>query len=94
MTEGVPQSTYLGYIKRELDNENACLELPLTIIMLVSFLTLALFLLNQSQIFAVEEGVYLDIEENANFAFTNPYFGHKSLSFVRLYVFVVPRPYT
>ena len=76
MTEGVPQSTYLGYIKRELDNENACLELPLTIIMLVSFLTLALFLLNQSQIFAVEEGVFLDIEENANFAWAHN-FGHK-----------------
>eukprot|EP00972_Heterocapsa_arctica_P037622 5537427-Heterocapsa_arctica.AAC.1 len=46
--------------------------------MLVSFLVLALFLLNQNQIFAVEEGVYRDIEENANFAWAHN-FGHKTI---------------
>ncbi|CAE8736463.1 unnamed protein product, partial [Polarella glacialis] len=76
--QGVPQSTYLAYIKSEMDGEGACLELPMTILILVSFAILAANLIRQDQIYAAEEAVGFDISENANFAWAHA-FGHKGL---------------
>eukprot|EP00927_Polykrikos_kofoidii_P019342 TRINITY_DN19030_c0_g1_i2.p1 TRINITY_DN19030_c0_g1~~TRINITY_DN19030_c0_g1_i2.p1 ORF type:complete len:866 (-),score=138.98 TRINITY_DN19030_c0_g1_i2:486-3083(-) len=67
-TDGVPQSVFLRYIKSEIENEQACLELPLTILLLISFSVLAVTLLRQDQVLAVEHAIEFDIGENANFA--------------------------
>lgn len=75
---GVPQSVYLGYIHTELSNESACLELPLTICMLLCFSMFAIGILRQAEVFAVEEAMKFDIQENANFAWAHN-FGHKTL---------------
>eukprot|EP00930_Biecheleria_cincta_P082567 TRINITY_DN72282_c0_g1_i1.p1 TRINITY_DN72282_c0_g1~~TRINITY_DN72282_c0_g1_i1.p1 ORF type:complete len:897 (+),score=169.91 TRINITY_DN72282_c0_g1_i1:58-2691(+) len=76
--DGVPQDVYLAYIKTEIDTENSCLELPLTIVILISFAMLALNLLHQEQVYALEEAYEFDIIENANFAWSGN-FGHKGL---------------
>jgi hypothetical protein len=77
--KGCPQSVYLTYIKTELDNESNCLQLPMTILLLISFSYLAMAHLSQNQIYAVEESVEFDISENANFAFAHA-FGHKGIA--------------
>mmetsp|Transcript_29682 Transcript_29682/g.54020 ORF Transcript_29682/g.54020 Transcript_29682/m.54020 type:complete len:891 (-) Transcript_29682:54-2726(-) len=74
----VEEWIYVKWIKGQLDTENACLELPFTITLLVSFSCLALMHLSQQKVFAVERAVELDIIENANFAFAHA-FGHKAL---------------
>lgn len=76
--EGVPQSIYLGWIRKELDEENSCLELPFTIMLLISFSILAIMHLGQADVFTVEEAIELDIVENANFAWAH-FFGHKGI---------------
>jgi len=78
MSQGVQQSVYLEYIKWEIDTENTFLELPLTIVVLVSFTILALYILHQEQLYAIEEAFERDIIENANFAWSG-YFGHKGI---------------
>mmetsp|Transcript_148981 Transcript_148981/g.263435 ORF Transcript_148981/g.263435 Transcript_148981/m.263435 type:complete len:869 (+) Transcript_148981:62-2668(+) len=81
---GVAQKIYLGFIKKELDNEDACLQLPMTILLLISFSALAIMSLGQEKIYAVEEAIEFDIHENANFAFAH-YFGHKGMIDVNSY---------
>eukprot|EP00931_Biecheleriopsis_adriatica_P050012 TRINITY_DN28942_c0_g1_i1.p1 TRINITY_DN28942_c0_g1~~TRINITY_DN28942_c0_g1_i1.p1 ORF type:complete len:906 (-),score=135.37 TRINITY_DN28942_c0_g1_i1:91-2778(-) len=76
--EGVKQSIYLEYIKTEIETEAACLELPLTMVILMCFTVLAISMLHQEQMFAMEEAYEFDIVENANFAFSG-YFGHKTI---------------
>lgn len=80
--DGVSQSVFLTYIKGELDSESACLELPLTILILVSFSILAMKLLRQDQIYALEDAIEFDISQNANFAFAHAY-GHDGVVGVR-----------
>lgn len=74
----VPQKVYLKWIKNQMEDESACLELPLTIILLLSFSVSAVFHLKQDTVFSIEHGIKDDIVENANFAFSH-YFGHKDL---------------
>lgn len=76
--KGVSQSIYLNYIRKELDNESNCLQLPMTILLLISFSYLALGHLGQTQVHAIEESIEFDITENANFAFAHA-FGHKGI---------------
>eukprot|EP00928_Gymnodinium_smaydae_P003725 TRINITY_DN11317_c0_g2_i1.p1 TRINITY_DN11317_c0_g2~~TRINITY_DN11317_c0_g2_i1.p1 ORF type:complete len:907 (-),score=114.64 TRINITY_DN11317_c0_g2_i1:119-2839(-) len=75
---GVPKSVYLKWIQSQLRNENSCLELPTTILLLITFSLVAYWHLDQKTVFAVEQGIEQDIIENANFAFSH-YFGHKGL---------------
>jgi len=76
--DGVQLGIYLSYVKNELDNENACLELPFTLLVLISFSVFALLHLKQHDTYVVEMAWKEDIEQNANFAWTLN-FGHKSL---------------
>lgn len=76
--QGVPQRIFLGYIQNELDNEKNCMELPLTILLLLSFSVLAMSLLRQERIYSVEQAIEFDLRENANFAFAHN-FGHKDI---------------
>jgi len=76
--ETVELGVYLGWVKSELDNESACLELPKTIILLMSFSILAIMHLKQDKVFSIEEAIRFDIEENANFAWSHN-FGHKTV---------------
>ena len=77
-SNGVPQNVFLDYVKWEIDTENTFLELPLTIVVLVSFTFLALNILHQEQLYAIEEAYERDIIENANFAWSGN-FGHKGI---------------
>ena len=74
----VPQDIYLKWVKQELEDEEACLELPFMILVMVSFTLMAVLALNQHVVLAIEQAIEQDIRENANFAF-NEYMGHKTL---------------
>lgn len=78
LSEGVQQSVYLDYLKWEIDTESAFLELPLTILVLVSFAMLAMNILHQEQLYTIETAIERDIIENANFAWSGN-FGHKGI---------------
>jgi hypothetical protein len=83
-SEGVPQNIYLKFVKGELDNEAACLELPLTIILLLAFSMLAMTILRQGQVLSVESAIEFDIWENANFAWSGQ-MGEKGLADVNAF---------
>ncbi|CAE7910488.1 pkd-2, partial [Symbiodinium sp. KB8] len=75
---GVPQNVYLDYIRNEIDTEQNFLQLPWTILLLLSFTVLSMGLLQQDVEFALQEAYDRDIEENANFAWSGA-FGHRGL---------------
>mmetsp|Transcript_92812 Transcript_92812/g.199050 ORF Transcript_92812/g.199050 Transcript_92812/m.199050 type:complete len:871 (-) Transcript_92812:18-2630(-) len=74
----VELGVYLKWIKNQMDDELSCLELPFTIILLISFSCLAVLHLKQDQVYTVEGAMRFDIEENANFAWSHN-FGHKTV---------------
>ncbi|CAE8693926.1 unnamed protein product [Polarella glacialis] len=74
----VPQNIYLSWVRQELDDEQACLELPFTILLLMSFAFMAVLGLSQDVVFSVEQAIEQDIVVNANFAFSHN-MGHKGL---------------
>ncbi|CAK9007247.1 Short transient receptor potential channel 2 homolog (TrpC2) (Transient receptor protein 2) (TRP-2) (bTrp2) [Durusdinium trenchii] len=73
----VPQKAYLKWVKNQIDLESACLELPFTILLLLSFSAFAIFSLKQ-------DSAVMDITHNANFAFSE-YMGHKNFEDVHSY---------
>jgi len=82
--DGVKQSIYANWIKKELDSERSCLELPFTIVLLLSFSIMALKHLGQDEVLKVEDAIVNDIVENANFAWAHN-FGHKGIHDVNSY---------
>lgn len=77
-TYGVPMGVYTTWIKEELEKEAACLELPLTIMLLLCFTVMALLHLRQAWAGMIENAISDDITENANFAWAH-HFGHKGI---------------
>ncbi len=69
--EGVVEKIYANWLKKELDDESACIELPFTILILLGFTILGTMRLRQHEVFAVEQAIAQDILENANFAWEN-----------------------
>eukprot|EP00811_Abedinium_folium_P001507 NODE_1137_length_2592_cov_10.491684.p1 GENE.NODE_1137_length_2592_cov_10.491684~~NODE_1137_length_2592_cov_10.491684.p1 ORF type:complete len:762 (-),score=239.88 NODE_1137_length_2592_cov_10.491684:157-2442(-) len=72
------RSSFLRWLRAERDGENSCMELPLTLMLVMSYCFMCILLMRNSRVFGVEEGIEFDIEENANFAFSG-YFGHKTI---------------
>eukprot|EP00439_Symbiodinium_sp_Y106_P082774 s138_g22.t1 len=83
---GTELGIYLAWVKRELDEESACLELPFTLLLLISFSVFALLHLKQHDTFAVPHvmSVCQELVQNANFAWAQN-FGHKSVYDVNSY---------
>lgn len=81
---GTELGIYLAWVKRELDEESACLELPFTLLLLISFSVFALLHLKQHDTFAVEGAWKQELVQNANFAWAQN-FGHKSVYDVNSY---------
>lgn len=80
----IRSEVYLEYLKWEIDTESAFLELPLTILVLVSFAVLAMNILHQEQLYTIETAIEKDIIENANFAWSGN-FGHKGIEQVPVF---------
>eukprot|EP00930_Biecheleria_cincta_P068429 TRINITY_DN5584_c0_g1_i2.p1 TRINITY_DN5584_c0_g1~~TRINITY_DN5584_c0_g1_i2.p1 ORF type:complete len:887 (-),score=146.00 TRINITY_DN5584_c0_g1_i2:67-2703(-) len=66
----VPQTVYLKYIRQQLDDEIACMELPFTVLLLFSFSMFAILSLSQGRVYSVEQAIHEDIAQNSNFAFS------------------------
>merc|ERR1719486_978692 len=54
---GVKMGIYTSWIREELDKEEACMELPFTITMLVAFSLMATFHLRQDSVMIVENAI-------------------------------------
>jgi len=85
MEQGVLRSDVKKYLRRELREADACMQLPIAILLFV-FFTAAVFVHDRVEtLHAVDKSITWDIEENANFAFSGIYpyengrMGHKNL---------------
>lgn len=76
---GVQQKDLMKYLDDEIREEKSCQSLPFTLAM-VTIYALVVFNHNQIQpIYAVEDSIMHAIEDDAEFAFSNDYHGHKSM---------------
>lgn len=76
---GVPDMALKKYLKGELEKEESCRTLPFTLLMVISYTLMVIGHDPVVPIHAVEHGVMFDVEENANFAFSSGYIGHKGM---------------
>lgn len=74
---GVPRNVLKSYLEREVEESQACWGLPFTLLLVVSYAIVALTHDKAYILRAVEESMDHDIIENANFAFTGQFMGHK-----------------
>lgn len=83
--EGVPTAQVIGYLESEIAQMNACLQLPLAVMIFVCFALSVLLHEKIDMLHAVDKAITWDIEENANFAFSgnvpfeNGRMGHKNI---------------
>lgn len=75
---GVPRKIFKDHIQSEIDEADACMGLPFTLLMVASFAFMAIAHDNAPAINAVEDSITFDITENANFAFSG-HMGHKNI---------------
>lgn len=76
---GVPRNVFMNYLNRQVEESKACWSLPFTLLLVVSYATVAITHDNAEMLRAVEESLDHDIMENSNFAFTGDYMGHKGI---------------
>lgn len=88
VTEGVPKGVVLDYLRSEISEAQACLQLPESALLFTIFV---IFFILQDRTFVVhtvETSIDFDLKENANFAFggnvpfDNGRMGHKSFEMV------------
>eukprot|EP00424_Heterocapsa_rotundata_P006609 CAMPEP_0168710492 /NCGR_PEP_ID=MMETSP0503-20121227/42670_1 /TAXON_ID=89963 /ORGANISM="Heterocapsa rotundata, Strain SCCAP K-0483" /LENGTH=258 /DNA_ID=CAMNT_0008756835 /DNA_START=26 /DNA_END=799 /DNA_ORIENTATION=+ len=77
------------YLSEEVDQMQACVQMPFAVLILLSFITSVLVHERVDEIHAVDKAITWDVVENANFAFSGnaPFesgrMGHKSVLSVR-----------
>mmetsp|Transcript_16917 Transcript_16917/g.39391 ORF Transcript_16917/g.39391 Transcript_16917/m.39391 type:complete len:831 (+) Transcript_16917:79-2571(+) len=76
---GVPSKILVEYLKSEIAEAEACRSLPFTLLLVISYAVMSISHDDAPNVRAVQDSLKEDIVENANFAFTGPYMGHKSM---------------
>jgi len=75
----VPHGWFVEHLRTVATEEAACKTLPFTLLVVLAF-TLSVVLHDPTvSVVAVEDSITHDITENANFAFSSAYIGHKSV---------------
>lgn len=85
---GVPEDKLRNYIRHEIEEEASCRALPFTLLMFMSYVGVVLWHDPVVPINDVEDSIAFDIEENANFAFTDiniKIMGHKAIYDINSY---------
>merc|ERR1719456_2049682 len=72
------KGAFMRWVAAQVETEASCMELPLTLILVLSFACLSIFHVQNHRIYGVEEAIEFDIEDNANFAWSHA-FGHKGI---------------
>merc|ERR1719460_83568 len=82
---GCKVTTVKNYVQKEINEAGACLAMPLVFLMFLLFYISSVYHLDYEKLHAVDQAVYFDITENANFAFggdiplENGRMGHKNI---------------
>jgi len=76
---GVPSKILVEYLKSEIAEAEACRTLPFTMLLVISYALMAIAHDDAPNVRSVQDSLREDIIENANFAFTGPYMGHKNM---------------
>jgi len=82
---GCPASTFNKYVEQEIAEAQACQSLPFTLLLVASYAIMAIAHDDAVTIRGVEDSIEFDISENANFAYTGDYAGHKTIMDVNSY---------
>jgi hypothetical protein len=83
--EGCSQRKVLKYLRKEKEEQDACLQLPGATLLMVVFALMSNWHLSLHRAHAVDQAHWFDITENANFAFSgitpfeNGRMGHKTI---------------
>jgi hypothetical protein len=80
---GIPEGAMIAWIKKELNDEGACLTLPLAVLVVIFFGFLVLGHMDQSFVLETERSIEDFMDNNANYAYltsdTDRIFGFKSM---------------
>eukprot|EP00971_Amphidinium_carterae_P246745 4900531-Amphidinium_carterae.1 len=82
---GCPEEHILSYLRREIEEAESCQSLPFTVLMIAAFTVMIIAHDPIIPINSVEDSLMHDVVENANFAFTSPWIGHKGFENVNSY---------
>jgi hypothetical protein len=67
--DGVPMFAVQRYLRKELDETAACIQLPWAVLLFCGFMLSVMWHFRFERLHAVDEAITWDIEQNANFAF-------------------------
>jgi len=84
-TYGVPHAVLIKHVLGEIEEMESCMSLPFTLLMFVVYAIIVITHYDNEPVNAVEDSITHDIVENANFAFSGPWIGHKGIDDVNSY---------
>lgn len=80
LKHGVPESIFVYFVSKDMSATESCQSLPFTLLLVISYTLLAINHDVAPMVNAVEDSIGHDIEDNANFAFTGAFMGHKDIN--------------
>jgi len=76
---GIPRDEFINYLTAETDAADSCQSLPFTLLLVISYALMVMSHDDAPLVNAVEDSIGFDITENANFAFSSEFMGHKNI---------------
>eukprot|EP00746_Dinoflagellata_sp_MGD_P162963 gnl/MRDRNA2_/MRDRNA2_90744_c0_seq1.p1 gnl/MRDRNA2_/MRDRNA2_90744_c0~~gnl/MRDRNA2_/MRDRNA2_90744_c0_seq1.p1 ORF type:complete len:1192 (-),score=272.92 gnl/MRDRNA2_/MRDRNA2_90744_c0_seq1:74-3649(-) len=75
---GMPADIFIDHMAEEIEEAESCQTLPFTLLLVISYAMMVITHDNAVVFNSVEDSIDFDIDNNANFAFSSPYIGHKN----------------
>lgn len=79
VNHGVTRQQFCEYLDGEIESTESCFSLPFTLVLVISYAMLAIAHDEAPSVNSVEDSIAVDIFENANFAFSSEWIGHKGI---------------
>eukprot|EP00746_Dinoflagellata_sp_MGD_P145113 gnl/MRDRNA2_/MRDRNA2_77764_c0_seq1.p1 gnl/MRDRNA2_/MRDRNA2_77764_c0~~gnl/MRDRNA2_/MRDRNA2_77764_c0_seq1.p1 ORF type:complete len:1096 (+),score=233.83 gnl/MRDRNA2_/MRDRNA2_77764_c0_seq1:65-3352(+) len=76
---GCPKDVFTEHINQEIEEAESCQSLPFTLLLVISYAVMVIAHDDAKVVNAVEDSIDFDVHENANFAFSSDYMGHKGM---------------
>ena len=71
-SNGIPLGQFYKYVSSEIEDEQNFASIGATMLLIISFVFVASGILRHDEVFAVQDSVWNDLVENANFAYVGP----------------------
>ena len=76
---GIPKDIFKQYLIDQMTEAESCQSLPFTLMLVISYGAMVIAHDDAQVVNAVEDSIQDDINNNANFAWSSPYMGHKDV---------------